>query len=78
MLPAVAVQGAMIPGMVKCDNTQSLRTYSQVLLGLYLVSTDRNMNNAIIKGDQTWTPGSRPRLVIIETQMKMQINDSQS
>lgn len=78
MLPAAAVQGAMIPGMVKCDSTRSLRTYSQVLLGLYLVSTDRNMNNAIIKGDQTWTPRSRPRLKIIEAQMKMQINDSQS
>lgn len=47
MLPAVVVQGAMIPGMEKCDSKLSLRIYSQVLLGLYLVSTNRNIDNAI-------------------------------
>lgn len=67
MSPAVVVQGAMIQEMVKCDSKRSLRTYSQVLLDLYLVSTDRNINNAIIKGDQTWIPRSRPRIQIIET-----------
>ncbi len=67
MSPAVVVQGAMIQEMVKCDSKQSLRTYSQVLLYLYLVSRDRNINNAIIKGDQTWTPRYRPRLQIIKS-----------
>ncbi len=43
MSPAVAVQGAMIQEMVKCDSKRSLRTYSQVLLYLYLVSRDRKL-----------------------------------
>lgn len=69
MLPAVVVQDAMIPGMEKCDSKLSLRIYSQVLLGLYLVSTDINIDNAIISSDQTWRTRSTTRPHIIETQI---------
>jgi len=69
MLPAVVVQDAMIPGMEKCDNKQSLRIYSQELLGLYLVSTDIDIDNAIISSDQTCRHRSKTKPHIIETQI---------